>query len=233
MVDRKEYFLKKIYPEHLADMRAIGRRIIDPRVPDPADGEKNYAEFKENDWLHFEDINHEVLKAAVRYCRHYDNIEKLLINEGVQNVWPEAKTLKEAIDKSLQFPGYAENIKQEGVYALCVKKLAVYVAGPYSGTKEEKQENIKKADNTAMEIAKLGYIPLVPHNLFAFWEERGFGERECIALEKDLLRDKSDIFYFMNPSNGTNNEVEQAKSIMPVFISLDDLRFWKPVNFEL
>lgn len=232
MANRKEYFLKKIYPEHLAEMRAIGRRVIDVRVPDPDDKEKDYSQFKENNWLHFEDTNHEVLKASVRYCKRYDSIEKLLINEGVQNVWPDAKTWNEAVSKSLQFPNYVERIKEHGVYALCVKKLAVYVAGPYSGTREEKQENIKKADNTAREIANLGYIPLVPHNLFGFWEERGFDEKKCMALERDLLRDKSDIFYFMNPSNGTNNEVEQAKSIMPVFISLDDLRFWKPVNSE-
>lgn len=232
MPKHKEYFLKKIYPEHLAEMRAIGRRIIDIRVTDPADNEKKYSEFRENDWLHFEDTNHEVLKAAVRYCRHYDSIEKLLINEGIENVWPSAKTLKEAVKKSVKFPGYAENIKKNGVYSLCIKKLAVYIAGPYSGTRKEKIRNIKIAEKIAREVAKLGYIPLVPHKLFEFWEDKGFGEKACTALENDLLRDKSDIFYFINPSNGTNKERKMALEIMPVFSSLDDLRFWKPVNSE-
>lgn len=234
MENREEYFLKKIYPEHLAEMRAIGRRVIDIRVPDPNDKEKDYSKFAENDWLHFEDTNHEVLKAAVRYCKYYDSIKKLLLNEGVGNVWPGTKKLSEAISKSLQFPDYAKNIVKYGVYALCIKKLAVYVAGPYSGkTRKEKEENIIKADKIAKDIAKLGYIPLVPHKIFSFWEEDGFNEQECIALEKDLIRDKSDIFYFSNPSRGTNEEVKMALPIMPVFTSLKDLRFWKPVNSEL
>ncbi|MFH0831579.1 MAG: DUF4406 domain-containing protein [archaeon] len=232
MAERKEYFLKKIYPEHLAEMRAIGRRIVDVRVQDPLDNEKRYSEFRENDWLHFEDTNHEVLKASVRYCRHYDSIENLLINEGIENVWPNAKTLKEAIELSVGFPGYAENIEKNGVYSLCIKKLAVYVAGPYSGTRKEKIRNIKNAEKIAREVAKMGYIPLVPHKLFEFWEDEGFGEKACMALEKDLLQDKSDFFYFINPSNGTNKELAMAREIMPIFISLENLRFWKPVKTE-
>ena len=215
-------------------MRAIGSKLIDIRVQDPSDNIKDYSTFKENDWLHFEDTNHEVLKAAVRYCKHYNQIENLLLIESVKDVWHNAKTIEEAVEKSIRFPGYAERIKEQGVYAIGIKKLAVYVAGPYSSeSKEEKIKNIRKAESDAKEIAKLGYIPLVPHKLFELWEDAGFSQEECMALEKDLLRDKSDIFYFKELSAGTRKEIKLALPIMPVFMGLDNLRFWKPVNAEL
>ncbi|MFH1589805.1 MAG: hypothetical protein ABIB43_04530 [archaeon] len=236
-----EYKLFKIWPEHLKEMRMPGRKVIDIRVPDPKDKTKDFSKLKPWDILFFKDTNGEVLKTKVMrdkggkaYVRHYSSAEELLIHEGVENVWPNAKDFDEAVNKCLQFPGYKERVKKEGIFAIGLEKLQIYVAGPYSAkTRFGRKKNIMKAVKTGIEISKLGYIPFVPHSALQNWERLGLSEKQCIVLEMDQLR-KADAFFFIAPSPGTNNERKLAIELdMDIFTSLDGLRFGKPVNKKL
>ncbi|NQU98328.1 hypothetical protein HQ533_02585 [Candidatus Woesearchaeota archaeon] len=233
-----EYKLFKIWPEHLKEMRMPGRKVIDIRVQDPKDKEKDFSKLEPGDILYFKDTNGEVLKAAVMkdknkkaYVRHYRSAEELLIHEGVENVWPNVKDFDEAVRKCLQFPGYRERVKKQGIFAIGFEKLQIYVAGPYTAkTRFGLRKNIMRAIKTGIEISKLGYIPFVPHSALANWEKLGLSENECIALENDQVR-KADAFFFIAPSPGTNNERKLALELdLDIFTSLDRLKFWKPVN---
>lgn len=117
-----EYQLFKIWPEHLQEIRIPGRKIIDIRVPDPNDASKDFSKLKTWDVLHFKDTTGEVLKTKVMkdknnkpYVRHYNTAKELLINEGIENVWPEIEDFDEGIEKCLQFPGYKERDRKSVV----------------------------------------------------------------------------------------------------------------------
>jgi nucleoside 2-deoxyribosyltransferase len=48
----------------------------------------------------------------------------------------------------------------------------VYVAGPYSApTKEERQKNVKKAEEAGKMLLTLGYVPIIPHKITSHWDE--------------------------------------------------------------
>lgn len=233
-----EYKLFKIWPEHLREMRMPGRKVIDIRVPDPNDKTKDFSKLKSSDTLFFKDTNGEVLKTKVMkdknnltYVHHYRSAEELLIHEGVENVWPNVRDFDEAVRKCLQFPGYSERVEKYGIFAIGLEKLQLYVAGPYSAkTRFGRKRNIMRAVKIGIEVSKLGYIPFVPHSALQNWERLGLNEQQCIALELDQLR-KADAFFFIAPSPGTNNERRVALELkMSIFTSLEQLRYWKPVN---
>ncbi|MAG38491.1 hypothetical protein CMO90_00205 [Candidatus Woesearchaeota archaeon] len=233
-----EYKLFKIWPEHLREMRIPGRKVIDIRVPDPKDKEKDFSKLKIGDILFFRDTNNRVLKTKVMkdtnnkaYVHHYSSVEELLIHEGVENVWPDVKDFDEAVRKCLQFPNYRKRVEKQGIYAIGMEKLLIYVAGPYSAKRKfQKKRNIMHAVKTGIEISKCGYIPFVPHSALANWEKLGLTEGECIALENDYIR-KADAFFFIRPSPGTNNERRLALELdLDIFTSLENLKYWKPVN---
>jgi ASC-1-like (ASCH) protein len=233
-----EYELFKIWPDHLKEMRMAGRKVIDIRVPDPDDDRKDYSRLKPWDILHFKDTNGEVLKMKVMrtkggesYVNHYDSAEELLINEGIENVWPGVDDFDEAVEKCLQFPGYKERVEQKGIYAIGLEKLLIYVAGPYTATTDKGvEENVLKAVKTGIGISKLGYLAFVPHSALQGWEKLGLTENECIALENDYIR-KSDAFYFIAPSKGTNAERKLALDLgLDIFATYKSLKYWKPAN---
>jgi hypothetical protein len=52
------------------------------------------------------------------------------------------------------------------------RKLVVYVAGPYTAeTREEILANLEIAEKAARDLFALGFIPIIPHKLSAFWDE--------------------------------------------------------------
>jgi ASC-1-like (ASCH) protein len=233
-----EYELFKIWPDHLKEMRLPGRKIIDIRVPDLEDKKKDFSKLQPSDTLFFKDTNNEILKTKVMknnskgaYVKHYHSAEELVINEGLENVWPNAKSFEEAVNKCLQFPGYKDRVKQNGIYAIGLEKLQIYVAGPYTApTPEEKKENIMRAIKIGIELSKLGYVPFVPHAATADWELLGLNEQECLAIQRDMIR-KSDAFFFIAPSPGTNSERKLALELgMDIFTSVKDVQFWNAAN---
>lgn len=50
--------------------------------------------------------------------------------------------------------------------------MIVYIAGPYSApTREGVQTNIDAAEVVGKSILQMGYVPLIPHRITAFWDE--------------------------------------------------------------
>lgn len=109
--------------------------------------------------------------------------------------------------------------------------LLVYTAGPFSApTREGVEANIRAAVDLAVEVAKLGALPVCPHSSTAdprfehvqpyqFWLD-GTLEllRRCdaVILTPDWQR-----------STGARAEVAEARRIgMPVFSSLAELSAW-------
>lgn len=105
----------------------------------------------------------------------------------------------------------------------------VYVAGKFTGaTQWAIAQNIRKAEEAGIEIARLGAMPLIPHAntanfhgelTTAFWYEG--------TLE--LLRRSDAVFLLPNweVSKGARDEHKEAVRIgMPLFKNIQDLAGW-------
>lgn len=224
-----EYVLHKIKPEYLDQMRVPGGRMVDVRVPDPRDDKKMYNKLTQHDTLFFKDTDGGALKTKVNFVHNYKSAEDLVAKEGVKNLWP-GSTTEEATEKCLQFHGYKERVKQQGIYAIGFERLIVYVAGPYtSDSKEGLQKNIKKAEESGVKVAQLGYLSYVPHTAMREWETyMHMDYHKILELCKEWVI-KSDALYFLGQSRGANEELSLIESLdRPVFTSLDSLRKWSP-----
>lgn len=229
------YILPKIDPDNLRQMRSLekGReKSVDMRVPDPDDGFFDYSKIRPGDLLHFIDTNGEALRVAVDSVRKYERVQDLLVSETVKKVWPELN-LRQAFEKCLSYGEYKKNVDKFGIYALSFSKLPCYVAGPYTDYKNRSDEiitaNKDKAVEYGSQVALLGYPPFVPHTSYLFWEKlNGFSPKMCEGLELHML-ELCYLFYFIDTSPGADYELERAKEKrMPIFTSIDDLRFWRP-----
>jgi hypothetical protein len=83
-----------------------------------------------------------------------------------------------------------------------MKKYFVYVAGKYTDDTEEKiKANIEVADREAIELLKLGFIPIVPHKNSAFWDLKDkviaekFGLQEWLDYYCFPLQERMDMTY--------------------------------------
>lgn len=109
--------------------------------------------------------------------------------------------------------------------------MIVYVAGPYSAPERaEVEENIRRATDVGVEVARLGLYPLVPHSMTA--DER-YEEAQpyhwWIAATAALLRCCHAVV--MVPgwefSSGACGEVDIALLRgVPVFMTVDALKAW-------
>jgi hypothetical protein len=106
-----------------------------------------------------------------------------------------------------------------------------YVAGRFSGADRSVVEtNIAVAGSVALEVAKLGAMPLTPHlnaalpafetiQPYQFW----------IAGTLELLRRSDAVMLVSNwrDSSGARGEVEEAKRLgLPVFNEITELKEW-------
>lgn len=111
-----------------------------------------------------------------------------------------------------------------------VRKELIYVAGPFRNSSSwEQEQNIRRAEAVGLAVERLGLFALVPHvetRFFGFatlpdqhWLARGLAQlRRCDAV---LLVEG------WQASAGTADEIRLARALhMPVFRTLDELRFW-------
>jgi len=108
--------------------------------------------------------------------------------------------------------------------------IVVYVAGAYKApTSWQREQNVRRAENAALEIAKLGASPLCPHTNTRFFEGECTPEFWYEAT-MELLRRCDAIFVIgsdWQQSEGTVREVEEATRLKkPVFFSLWALEQW-------
>lgn len=111
----------------------------------------------------------------------------------------------------------------------------VYVGGPFSGSCTwEIEGNVRRAEALALEVAKLGAMPLCPHTNSRFFHGVDLSlpipaSRFWYAGTMELLR-RSDAMIVVpdwERSTGTHDEVNDCRtSGRPVFFDLDALRVW-------
>jgi hypothetical protein len=109
--------------------------------------------------------------------------------------------------------------------------MFIYVSGPYSAPSEPEatrrnkvEENIRLANDAAVEIAKKGHVPFVPHSMMDEWEDDGrLGRDRAMELCHQWVK-KCDALYFIAPSPGAETERALAKQHkIPIYRSLDDI----------
>lgn len=106
----------------------------------------------------------------------------------------------------------------------------IYVAGPISGTPEQRKERVKQAYNAAVELWKLGVAPLVPHlNTSPNMQDEGV-TAESIYLGDLAFLERCDGMLRLSgweKSVGVNYEVAWASyHSIPIFDSIDDIKGW-------
>jgi hypothetical protein len=112
--------------------------------------------------------------------------------------------------------------------------MLIYVAGPYmphglDPKSAEAQQiinnNIQRANEIAINIAKMGHTPFIPHTMMRGWEDGGVLSRDDIErLCHDWLK-KCDGLYFIAPSPGAEKERKIAEDMgIPVIEDLKVLR---------
>lgn len=105
----------------------------------------------------------------------------------------------------------------------------VYIAGPYRAkTAWEIEQNVRRAEEAALEVAKLGAMPLCPHTNTRFFHGL-LTDEFWLNGTAELLR-RSDAVYLLPGwvnSEGSVGESNLAHKLkMPIFNSLVGLADW-------
>jgi hypothetical protein len=88
----------------------------------------------------------------------------------------------------------------------------------------EIEENIRRSNKLALEIAKLGHIPFTPHTMMRGWEdEYGFPREELTRICLAWLR-RCDALLFISSSPGADQEKLAAEQLdLPVYFKISDV----------
>jgi len=109
------------------------------------------------------------------------------------------------------------------------KMPIVFVAGPFrADTAWEVEQNVRKAEECALEIWKMGCVAVCPHTNSRFFQGTA---PDGIFLKgyKELLTKCDTVFLVVGweDSFGTREEIELARSQdIPVFASFGHLKLW-------
>jgi hypothetical protein len=91
--------------------------------------------------------------------------------------------------------------------------LHVYVAGPYRATTQwGVEQNIRVAETAAMQIARFGAVPVIPHSMYRYFDGT-ICDDYWLAATCSLLK-RCDALYLLpnwENSEGTKLELEQAE----------------------
>jgi hypothetical protein len=105
----------------------------------------------------------------------------------------------------------------------------VYVAGPFTGKSSwDIEGNVRRAEGLALEVAKLGAMPLCPHTNTRFFHGTITNEFWYDGtLELMRRADAIILIEGWQGSHGTGRELEEAKKKgIPVFEHLNKLASW-------
>ena len=107
-----------------------------------------------------------------------------------------------------------------------MKKLKVYIAGPYSGG--DVMRNISDALTQGEELLFYDYIPFIPH-LSGFWHfKRPRPYNMWLEYDIEWLKSCDALLRIGGESPGADKEVEKAVQLnIPVFYDLAGLSQWR------
>lgn len=118
--------------------------------------------------------------------------------------------------------------------------MFIYVSGPYSAANEPEEtrakkieQNIKTANDAALQIARKGHVPFVPHSMMHEWEGTDqLGRERAMDLCYQWVK-KCDALYFIAPSAGADKERELAKqNNIPIYRNLEDIPDASPASVQ-
>lgn len=101
--------------------------------------------------------------------------------------------------------------------------IAIYIAGPFRGkTPWEVEQNVHDAELAAMEVARLGYVPLCPHTMYRHFDGELTDQFWLEATIDLLLRCDGALFLpSWERSAGSKGEMAAARTmgedVFPVF----------------
>lgn len=105
--------------------------------------------------------------------------------------------------------------------------IVVYVAGPFRApTAWEVEQNVRRAEELGLDVAKLGCTPLIPHTLYRYFHGQ-LTEEFWIDATAELVRrcDAMILVPGWERSAGTGAEINLAHSLgMPVCMTLLELQ---------
>jgi hypothetical protein len=107
--------------------------------------------------------------------------------------------------------------------------LRIYIAGPYSAdTSEEREENVARAIDAALQLIRKGHTPFIPH-LTHYVDLRAALLGETFTWQDYLTWDLSwlelcDALLFLASSPGAELERDRAKALGKlIFTSVDEI----------
>ena len=110
-----------------------------------------------------------------------------------------------------------------------MKKLKIYIAGPYTAhTKDEVVANVKAAIDAGLELFARGHFPYVPH-LTHYVDERANELGVALAWEDYIKWDLPwlevcDALLYLRKSRGADLELEEAKKMgKQIFFTTKDV----------
>ena len=108
----------------------------------------------------------------------------------------------------------------------------IYVAGPYTApTRKQVKANIARAEAAGQRILAAGHIPIIPHKITSFWDEKGpcanWRHADWLACFCLPLMDRCDAVFFIEGwehSDGATAEYKYAAATgMPIYFDLYEL----------
>jgi len=114
-----------------------------------------------------------------------------------------------------------------------MKKLRVYIAGPYTSRDLEKRsENMRKAREIGTKIMQMGHYPYVPHTHTGTWEDSADIDYEAfMQLHFTILEKWAEAMFFIDSSPGADRERAKAEQMgIPVFTTIEEFKDFTAKN---
>ena len=94
------------------------------RIEIRANNKPEYSLLKENDLIEFSSVSYGTYYCLVEEVNYYKTLEELYMLEGTRYTTSSTNDYNEAINNTNKINGYADAIKENGVYAIHIKYLS-------------------------------------------------------------------------------------------------------------
>lgn len=113
-----------------------------------------------------------------------------------------------------------------------MKRLRIYVAGPYSPQSEnrhkcvrEAAQNTDKAIEAGIRVLEKGHIPFIPHlSHFVHTHHKCNNEFAWYTIDNSFLEHWATAILYMAPSKGADAELKLARKLeLEIFFSVNEI----------
>ncbi|MCP3934581.1 MAG: DUF4406 domain-containing protein [Actinomycetia bacterium] len=113
------------------------------------------------------------------------------------------------------------------------RPLHIYVSGPYTPSLSDRQagreaeaieRNVVRANRVALDLAKRGHYPFIPHTMMKGWEDVHRMSTEQILDICLKWVERCDALFFIEESTGARSELDYATKLgLRIFDDLDEV----------